>query len=186
MIETSEKVDMILPKLLDAMKEMPNPKMTGRGVFGDYATVGDILDASKKILLDNDLIVMQSAYRGGGGLVIVDTHIYHSSSSQYIASKGWANQPDGKNPLFAGGSALTYGRRQALAAMLQLVGEEDPEETESLDRDEVIKQIDSYIAGHSNPDRQKKIMLATYKVETLEEMTDDDLGRALNACESAK
>lgn len=185
MIETSTDVDQLFPALLNAFKKIGNPKMSGNGIYGPYATLQDIEKVSKQALLDEGLIPMQSAYVGGGGLVIVDTHIYHTTG-QYIACKGWANQPDGKNPLFAGGAALTYARRQALASMLQLVGELDPEEERSIDRDDLIKQIEEHIDRNKNPERQKMRLLDTYKVNDLKDMSDDDLGRALDACESAK
>mgnify|MGYP000892846713 CR=1 FL=1 len=184
MIETSENVDQLFPALLNSSKKIVNPKMSGSGIYGPYATLADIGKVTKGALLDEGLILMQSAYIGSSGLVMVDTHIFHTTG-QFIASKGWANQPEGKNPLFAGGAALTYGRRQALAAMLQLVGELDPEESDVQDRESLIKELEGFFAANKNPGKAKERTLNEFDSESLESMTDEDLLSARDAWSSS-
>ena len=107
-------------------KSRTNPR------FGHaYATLDDIISATRKALSANGLAVMQTTDKEEEG-ACVETVLVHSSG-QWISTKlpimvGNITSREGRDVLTqaqAYGSALTYARRYALAALLNVAAEED-------------------------------------------------------------
>lgn len=87
----------------------------------DYADLGSVLDAVKPALNKHGIALLQPG-RVENDKVITETILAHSSG-EWIASD-FAVKPDDLSPQKVG-SALTYGRRYALSAMIGVFSEED-------------------------------------------------------------
>jgi hypothetical protein len=100
-----------------AKKDSTNPHFKSA-----YADLASIWDACRKALTDNGLSVAQGVGSTGDGRVGVHTMLLHSSGQWMrcdIAMKPTKDDPQGA------GSALTYARRYALAAMVGVAPEDD-------------------------------------------------------------
>ncbi len=98
-------------------KSRSNPFLKTR-----YATLDDIISATRKPLSDNGLAVVQTIAQGEGGMDM-ETTLLHASG-QWIASV-MRVLPDKPTDPQRVGSALTYARRYALAAILGVAPEDD-------------------------------------------------------------
>ncbi len=94
-----------------------------------YADLASIWDACRKPLSDNGLSVIQTTDNENGKVVIITTLIH--SSGEWVRGK-LAIKPMKEDPQ-ALGSAITYGRRYALAAIVGVSPEEDDAES-TMDR----------------------------------------------------
>jgi len=86
-----------------------------------YATLDAVIDATKEALTKNGLAVIQGNEPTETG-VIVTTFLSHSSG-EWIESQ--LAMPVTKPDPQGYGSAITYGRRYALSAILNVASEED-------------------------------------------------------------
>lgn len=130
-MQTSESIKEISGALLKAqsamgalIKDADNPFHKSK-----YATINAVLDACKKPLLDNGLIVMQGTCEAPEylkGSLCLNTRIIHAESGEWIEST--ITMPLQKNDPQGMGSAITYARRYALQAMLGLAAEDDDAE----------------------------------------------------------
>jgi hypothetical protein len=124
-LNQSDALDQLLPALLKvqatmspALKTATNPHLKNK-----YATLGDIWDAVREPLAKNNLVVTQVGDDGSddAGVNVVTT-VYHISG-QWISSR--IRLPIEKSTAQAMGSAITYGRRYGLAALLGVITEDD-------------------------------------------------------------
>jgi hypothetical protein len=86
-----------------------------------YADLNSIWDACRTLLTENGLAVIQTNAPGEVG-VVVETTLAHESG-EYITSELFL--PLDKNTPQGVGSAITYGRRYGLAAIVGIVADED-------------------------------------------------------------
>jgi len=99
-----------------AVKDSKNPFFKST-----YATLASVWDACRDQLASNGLSVVQCPEETTLGITI-ETILCHSSG-QWISSK--YTMPVGKGDAQAVGSAITYGRRYALSAMVGISPDED-------------------------------------------------------------
>lgn len=104
------------------IKEDANPFFKSK-----YAGLPSILDAIKKTLENNELVLVQSPITDGDRIG-VETTIYHTSG-EFITSKFTMNLA--KNDPQGAGSAITYARRYALVSMLALNVDDDDDGNEA-------------------------------------------------------
>jgi len=98
------------------------PKSGGQAYHFKYATLSAIIDAIKKPLSDNGLAYTQIiTHDADGGFYVLTTTLYHGN--QFLSSKVPLIAEGGTNQQF--GSALTYMKRYALAALLGIAADED-------------------------------------------------------------
>lgn len=100
-----------------ASKDQTNPHFKSK-----YADLASIWDACRKPLSDNGLAVVQSPVDAEGGSVGLTTTLLHSSG-QWMSST--VSAPLQQNTAQAVGSAITYLRRYALAAMVGVAPDDD-------------------------------------------------------------
>lgn len=100
-----------------AIKNATNPHFRNR-----YADLGAIWDACRKPLADNGLSVVQMPTDSGDGRVALTTMLLHTSGEYISSTCSTRLQMDSAQGV---GSALTYLRRYALAAMVGIVADED-------------------------------------------------------------
>lgn len=126
----SEQIDKLAEALAKAQGTMSQPKRNkevkvktsgGDGYSFKYATLDAIIEAVKEPLATNGLAFLQILANGDGKYRLV-TKLVHSSG-QWIASETPILATTGKNQEF--GSALTFMKRYALAAMLGVAADED-------------------------------------------------------------
>lgn len=99
-----------------ASKDSVNPHFKSR-----YADLASVWDACRAVLSKNGLAVLQPV-RADGPSVTVTTILTHSSGewiSEALTMTATQNTPQGV------GSAITYGRRYGLAAMVGIAPEDD-------------------------------------------------------------
>ena len=130
----SESIKEIATALSKAQTELKNPtksktvKVTTKsgGQYSyQYAELSDILDQIKPVLEKNGLAVIQGSHAGTTGMV-VETMITHTSG-EWIASELELNYESGgrMNSAQEMASAITYGRRYLLSAMLNIAADAD-------------------------------------------------------------
>lgn len=100
-----------------AAKDGKNPHYKSK-----YATLQSIWDSAREVLAPNGLSVAQTFQQTDGAKMDITTTLLHSSG-QWIAGT-LSMIPQQSTPQGIG-SAITYGRRYALAAMLGIVADED-------------------------------------------------------------
>jgi hypothetical protein len=104
-------------KLTTAKKDAVNPHFKSK-----YADLGAVWDAARPVLQANGLVVTQTFSGDTGEAVTIDTTLIHSSGewlSSSLTLKPTKPDPQGI------GSAITYGRRYGLSAILGIVADED-------------------------------------------------------------
>jgi hypothetical protein len=87
-----------------------------------YADLASVWDACRSALTKNGISVVQSPGDGEGGRVTMTTLLLHSSG-EWI--RGIVSAPVGKQDAQGVGSAVTYLRRYALAAMVSVAPDDD-------------------------------------------------------------
>lgn len=119
-MKTSESVKTIMPALIKAQakighaaKDATNPHFKNK-----YATLESVIDASKGPLLENKILISQSLNTDN---VLVTTLFHESGEFLQSEIKLMLNKQDMQQL----GSAVTYGRRYALAALLGISQEDD-------------------------------------------------------------
>lgn len=114
--------------LAKAQGAMNNAEKTANnpGFNRKYATLAAVWDACREPLAANGLAVVQRV-GGGDGRVILTTDLIHAESGEFMRSR-WVVPADveaRRNAVQALGSATTYARRYALAALVGVAVEDD-------------------------------------------------------------
>ena len=123
MYSQSEQVNEIAGALCEAQKAFAKVvKDTTNPFFkSQYATLPSVIDATRKALADNGVIVVQGAGMDANNCTVTTTLIH--TSGQWLRSI--AESPVVKPDPQGIGSAITYLRRYALQAMLNISSEDD-------------------------------------------------------------
>jgi hypothetical protein len=128
-----------------AMKDSQNPHFKS-----SYADLSSVWDACRKPLTDNGLSVVQLPAYTERGTVEIETILVHESG-EYIG--GSIEIPVSKVDAQGLGSAITYGRRYSLAAVVGIAPEEDDGES-AVGRGQGFKQKQT---GTATPAKQTDI-----------------------------
>jgi hypothetical protein len=103
--------------LTPAKKDSTNPFFNSK-----YADLSSVWESCRELLAKNGLSVIQGNSVGANNTVIVETILAHESG-EWIQSE--LSMPLAKNDPQGVGSAITYGRRYGLAAMIGIVADVD-------------------------------------------------------------
>lgn len=106
--------------LEDAKKDSVNPFFNSK-----YADLSSVWDVCRQPLSDNGLCITQTLDSSDGGMIILETTLFHSSG-EWINSRLLV-RPVKEEPQ-AIGSAITYARRYALSALVGVCPEDDDAE----------------------------------------------------------
>ena len=122
-MKTSETIDQLVTALANAHLEIETIPMTGENPHykTKFATLADIYGATNKPLSKNGLAYVQLPSFLDGRIVIT-TKLAHKSGQWIETDLSLKPQQDTPQSL---GSAITYGRRYALGAILGVAAEED-------------------------------------------------------------
>lgn len=114
--------DNIGAALVAALAEMPNIRKTGTGNYGKHAELSEITETVRPILAKYGLGVMQEVVPLDGGHLGIVTKFVHTSGESL--NVGPLPMPAPNDPQKVG-SSISYGRRYALMAALNLAAEDD-------------------------------------------------------------
>lgn len=120
-METSETTGKLQEALAKAQAEITGASKDGQGNYGSYTTLASAWDAWHDAGPKNGLSVTQTVGRDEGGLILT-TRLGHSSGEWMQDSMPLLL---GKNDMQGLGSAITYGRRYSLMAMVGLAPDDD-------------------------------------------------------------
>ena len=123
-MNTSPSIDLIAVALGKAQAALKPAEKSGRNphLKSKYSTLADVWAACKEALLKNDLTIAQTTDFDEKNILIVETLLMHKSG-QWIVGRTSMN-PAKIDPQ-AFGSAITYGRRYGLAAIVGVCPEDD-------------------------------------------------------------
>lgn len=115
----------IASALLEVQREIKNPSNTATNLFfkSKYAPLPDILNCVRPILTENGILLIQNTGSIEVGDVYIQTKLIHTSGEVIETDKLFL-RPD-KNTAQGIGSAITYGRRYQLTALLGKSSEDD-------------------------------------------------------------
>ena len=120
----SESIKELATALAKFQEEVTNPKNTADNPFfkSKYAPLNDVLSLVRPILSKNGLSLLQSP-SGDGERIVITTMLMHSSG-EWIELDPLMLKAD-KVTAQGAGSAITYGRRYAVSAILGISSEDD-------------------------------------------------------------
>lgn len=115
----------IIKALVKVQEEIQNPANTATNPFfkSSYAPLPDILNLVRPLLAKNGLVLIQNTGTWPDGTPYIQTSVHHESGDSFDSDK-LSLKPDKSSPQGIG-SALSYGRRYQLTALLGIAGEED-------------------------------------------------------------
>lgn len=115
----------IAAALLEVQREIKNPSNSATNPFfkSKYAPLPDILNCVRPLLTENGILLIQNTGSNEAGDVYVQTKLIHTSG-EVIETDKLLLKPD-KNTAQGIGSAITYGRRYQLTALLGISSEDD-------------------------------------------------------------
>lgn len=123
-MKTSTNIEKIAPALVKAIGAITPVKKDGKNPFlkNRYATLDNIIEATKHTLLGNGLCVFQTVTDEG-----IETTIMHTSGEWLSSGVAGipAEQSKGLSAAQARGVAITYMKRYQLAAMLGISADDD-------------------------------------------------------------
>jgi ERF superfamily len=168
MISKSETIVRLQKALRDAkqdftpiLKEKENPGFKRDGKASRYADLGAVIEATEPALLKHGLLVTQFPHSEGNNVGVV-TLIIHESGE--FLEHGFT-LPLGKQDAQAGVGAVTYARRCALKAALNVAEEDDDGQTAS---------ATSSVSRPNNPERTEA------KKPPKAEIPNEPLGKSEN------
>lgn len=123
-MKSSESVKEISAALVAALSEVGGVAKAADNPFfkSKYATLEAVIDASKPVLTSHGLAVMQGGGSYASGALAITTRIIHTSG-EWIEST--MEIPLAKCDPQGAGSAVSYGRRYALMALLNMPAVDD-------------------------------------------------------------
>lgn len=155
----SEQINELAAALAAAQAELRNPAFdsTNPHFKSKFASLAGVRDAITPVLSKHGLSVSQLTTNDDQGRACVETILLHSSG-QWIGST--LTVPAPKADAHGTGSAITYARRYALMAIVNVVGDEDDDgnraaqskQTEDADA-EAIERARAAIMGADDADQ---------------------------------
>jgi hypothetical protein len=120
-MKTSEKITNLTKALFEFQGKVTSVKKSAKNPHfkSNYADLSSILDVINPALQECGLFVTQHPHDD-----VLVTTIYHAESGEYMQSEQVLRMKDANNPQQQG-SAITYARRYALAAIFNLNQEDD-------------------------------------------------------------
>lgn len=127
MIRSSDTIDALCAAIVAAQAEFPAVPKTTRGQVGNavrmYADLATTIETVRPILAKHGLGCVQfPATTGKAGHVAIGTRLLHTSG-QWMEDE--YEMPAGNNGAQGVGSAITYGKRYALCAVLGIATDDD-------------------------------------------------------------
>ena len=141
-MKKSESIANLAMALCQFQGEVTNPKNTAANPFfkSKYAPLSEVINTTKELMHKHGLSCLQSP-SGDGEHIVITTLLMHSSG-EWIEGEPLVLKAD-KVTAQGAGSAITYGRRYALSAILGIASEEDDDANHATgNKPAEIKQLD--------------------------------------------
>lgn len=188
-MKTSSSIAKIAPALVKALSEIGGVGKAADNTFfkSKYATLENVIDASKPILTANGITLIQFPSSFNQGAMSLETVLLHESG-EWISGDEAFGVATGKADPQAVGSALTYARRYAQMAVLNMPAVDDDGEA-SMPRNQpkvTQKQVDTLEALIQDVGADRGRFLDYLKVNALGLLLASDYDRAVDALESKR
>lgn len=120
-MKTSEKITNLTKAMFEFQAKVTSVKKSAKNPHfkSNYADLSSILDVINPALQECGLFVTQHPHDD-----VLVTTVYHAETGEYMQSEQVLRMKDANNPQQQG-SAITYARRYALAAIFNLNQEDD-------------------------------------------------------------
>lgn len=144
----------LIDSLLDIQNELENPKNNSTNPFlkSKYAALPDILNIVRPILTEYEILLVQNT-GSCNGEVFVQTKLIHITGDSIESDKLFL-KPDKAN-VQGIGSAITYGRRYQLMALLGIVGENEDDDGEARVKEEKpVKKVNKTKPKKEEPEEK--------------------------------
>ncbi len=138
-MKSSESIAAIAPALVAALNELGGVQKdsTNPHFKSAFASLEAVIDASKPILAKHDLAIMQGGGSYVSGALATTTRIIHTSG-EWIEST--MEIPLAKADPQGAGSAVSYGRRYALMALLNMPAVDDDGQAATHNKPAAVQQ----------------------------------------------
>lgn len=155
----SEKLDKITPALIGARKEIFGAVKNGKGNWGSYASLEDIIEAINEPLLNHDIFVSQAGCSEAGIQYIV-TQATHASG-QFMRSYTKVELQQAGNPQKAL-AAQTYTRRAGMEALFNIPRVDDDgehgNEKQNEKQEEMIDEFANEVEQKLSTEQQNELV----------------------------
>lgn len=186
-MKTSESVIKIMPALIKAQGSIKHAQKDAKNPHfkNSYATLESVIDATKDILLKQDITVVQT-HTATNTLV---TTLYHASG-EYLQSEVPLYMS--KQDMQQLGSATTYARRYSLASMLNIAQEDDDGNGTKKPTEEKEKPLgkmidDAFKKAHLMKDPENFVFpFGKFRGKKLVEMSLEDIDKSVEYWEEKK
>lgn len=156
-MKTSDNISNIAPALLKAQKSIKFAVKDAKNPHfkSSYADLGSVIDAIKAPLNDNGILFMQTPSPSAPGTLSLTTRLVHESG-EWIEDTATMPLPKADPQGF--GSAMTYCRRYALAAVVGVYQDDDDGNHASLGmHDKLVADFKTAIAEAADMDALKAL-----------------------------
>lgn len=195
----SEENDKIAPALVKSWGDIENPKhnatvkvktKSGASYTFDYTDLNGIFDEAKRVLKENGVSVIQSAFTQDNKVGVVTTLLH--SSGQYVKSDPLLI--DASHNMQDMGGQITYMKRYSLSAMLGISTEKDDDGNGAVGNEyqktstnkASDKQLNMITKLINNDQERLNKMLNYFKVKTLNEMNVSQASSAIKMLQGDK
>lgn len=138
-MKQSEKLTSLIPSLIALQSELAPIAKNVEGGRGKYANLQAIMEQIRPLLQKHKFSIVQIPTNSSAGAASLSTVLLHESG-EYIS--GDISVPSAKlNDPQAFGSAMTYGRRYAIMALLGITTTDDDGESAVITLEDYMKQI---------------------------------------------
>lgn len=122
-VRTSEQTDKLWPAFYQAQRKFTAAGKSGKNphLKNKYSTLADVMESCVDALEEQGFVLLQSTQTAEQGMKVL-TRVVHCESGQWL--EGEVTMPL-QTTAQGVGSAITYGRRYGLTALLALVSEDD-------------------------------------------------------------
>lgn len=185
----SDSLANLAPALVEALSEMGGVAKGTENTFfkSKYATLENVIEASKPILAKHGIVLMQFPAAFNAGAMSLETVLFHKSGEWLSGSEAFG-VATGKQDPQAVGSALTYARRYAQMAVLNIPAvDDDGEAAMPRNQPKVTQaQADEVQALMEDVGADKGRFLAYFKIDKLADLPAADFVRAMEALEAKR
>lgn len=178
-MKTSEQVNEIFSALAKAQSSMKDAKMDKENPHfrSKYASLSSVYDAVRACLTSQGICVTQHCEAEAAGGVTVTTMLGHSSGQWIVSS---LTLPLDKITAQGMGSAISYGRRYALASIAGIASDEDDDGNHAetmapAQRPQSRPQQSPVVAAAHNPNAVFIFPAGKYKGQDMATMPASDL-----------
>ncbi len=178
---SSETIGKLAEALSKAQSTMSEAKEDAKNPFfkSNYADLTSVWRACRKSLTDNGLSISHTTMFMDQELVLVTTLLHSSGEWQ----RGYYPLMLAKRDAQSVGSAITYAKRYALAAIVGVCVEgEDDDAEKTMDRKELItgEQLNQLIKAVGADAEAKDIILQRFKVSAFNQIPKESFATVMN------